>query len=99
MQQTLHVVQVRRGGQHLCARGNRLAPKPAVRPARRDQDTGVAPDAPDLRRVPVGQHEQLLSFAHDAEVYTSDDATEQLVHAFAAAWAKVMDLDGFDLRD
>ncbi len=31
-----------------------------------------------------------------AEVYASDDAREQFVHDFAAAWAKVMDLDRFD---
>jgi catalase-peroxidase len=33
-----------------------------------------------------------------AEVYASDDAKEKFVHDFAAAWAKVMDLDRFDLR-
>ena len=31
-----------------------------------------------------------------AEVYASDDAKEQFVRDFAAAWAKVMDLDRFD---
>jgi catalase-peroxidase len=33
-----------------------------------------------------------------AEVYASDDAREKFVHDFVAAWAKVMDLDRFDLR-
>ncbi|MDX6357705.1 MAG: catalase-peroxidase [Nocardioidaceae bacterium] len=33
-----------------------------------------------------------------AEVYASDDAQEKFVRDFAAAWAKVMDLDRFDLR-
>jgi catalase-peroxidase len=33
-----------------------------------------------------------------AEVYASDDAKEKFVNDFAAAWAKVMDLDRFDLR-
>ncbi|GHE46083.1 catalase-peroxidase [Streptomyces longispororuber] len=33
-----------------------------------------------------------------AEVYASDDAKEKFVKDFAAAWAKVMDLDRFDLR-
>jgi catalase-peroxidase len=33
-----------------------------------------------------------------AEVYASDDAGEAFVHAFVDAWAKVMDLDRFDLR-
>ncbi len=32
-----------------------------------------------------------------AEVYASDDAREKFVHDFAAAWAKVMNLDRFDL--
>ncbi len=33
-----------------------------------------------------------------AEVYASDDAREQFVHDFVAAWAKVMDLDRYDVR-
>ncbi len=33
-----------------------------------------------------------------AEVYASDDAKEKFVNDFVAAWAKVMDLDRFDLR-
>jgi catalase-peroxidase len=33
-----------------------------------------------------------------AEVYASDDAGEKFVADFVAAWAKVMDLDRFDLR-
>ncbi|WP_407561927.1 catalase/peroxidase HPI [Streptomyces sp. 184] len=33
-----------------------------------------------------------------AEVYASDDAKEKFVHDFVAAWAKVMDLDRFDLK-
>jgi catalase-peroxidase len=32
-----------------------------------------------------------------AEVYASDDAREKFVSDFVAAWAKVMDLDRFDL--
>jgi catalase-peroxidase len=32
-----------------------------------------------------------------AEVYAADDAREKFVQDFAAAWAKVMDLDRFDL--
>jgi len=32
-----------------------------------------------------------------AEVYASADAKEKFVNDFAAAWAKVMDLDRFDL--
>ncbi|WP_370415482.1 catalase/peroxidase HPI [Streptomyces fradiae] len=33
-----------------------------------------------------------------AEVYASDDAKDKFVTDFVAAWAKVMDLDRFDLR-
>ncbi|GAA2142675.1 catalase/peroxidase HPI [Glycomyces algeriensis] len=33
-----------------------------------------------------------------AEVYAADDAEEHFVRDFVAAWAKVMDLDRFDLR-
>ena len=33
-----------------------------------------------------------------AEVYASEDAKEKFVQDFAAAWAKVMELDRFDLR-
>jgi catalase-peroxidase len=32
-----------------------------------------------------------------AEVYASSDARETFVHDFVAAWAKVMNLDRFDL--
>ena len=33
-----------------------------------------------------------------AEVYASDDAQEKFVRDFVAAWAKVMDLDRFDVK-
>jgi catalase-peroxidase len=33
-----------------------------------------------------------------SEVYASDDAKEKFVHDFVDAWAKVMDLDRFDLK-
>ena len=32
-----------------------------------------------------------------AEVYASDDAQARFVRDFVAAWAKVMDLDRFDV--
>jgi catalase-peroxidase len=32
-----------------------------------------------------------------AEVYAASDAQQKLVHDFVAAWAKVMNLDRFDL--
>ena len=33
-----------------------------------------------------------------AEVYASSDAEQKFVADFVAAWAKVMDLDRFDIR-
>jgi catalase-peroxidase len=42
-----------------------------------------------------GSHSQLRAFA---EVYGSADSKEKFVKDFAAAWAKVMDADRFDLR-
>ncbi len=33
-----------------------------------------------------------------AEVYASDDAKEKFVREFVAAWAKVMNLDRFDIK-
>ncbi len=42
-----------------------------------------------------GSHSQLRALA---EVYASADAQEKFVRDFVAAWAKVMELDRFDLR-
>jgi catalase-peroxidase len=42
-----------------------------------------------------GSNSQLRALA---EVYAGDDARELFVHQFVAAWAKVMDLDRFDVR-
>ena len=41
-----------------------------------------------------GSHSQLRALA---EVYAQDDSKEKFVHAFVAAWTKVMNLDRFDL--
>jgi catalase-peroxidase len=41
-----------------------------------------------------GSNSQLRSLA---EVYATGDAEAKFVHDFAAAWAKVMDNDRFDL--
>jgi len=41
-----------------------------------------------------GSHSQLRAFA---EVYASTDSKEQFVRDFVAVWAKVMDLDRYDL--
>ena len=50
----------------------------------------------DSTRVDLlfGSHSQLRALS---EVYASDDAKEVFVRDFVAAWAKVMDLDRFDL--
>lgn len=42
-----------------------------------------------------GSNSQLRALA---EVYASSDAKEKFVHDFVAAWAKVMELDRFDLN-
>jgi catalase-peroxidase len=41
-----------------------------------------------------GSHSELRALA---EVYACDDAKETFVHAFVAAWDKVMNLDRYDL--
>jgi len=51
--------------------------------------TGTAVD------LVFGSNSQLRAIA---EVYASDDAKEKFVKDFAASWAKVMDLDRFDLK-
>jgi catalase-peroxidase len=43
----------------------------------------------------LGSHSELRAIA---EVYASTDSTQRFVTDFAAAWAKVMELDRFDLR-
>jgi catalase-peroxidase len=50
--------------------------------------TGTAVD------LVFGSHSQLRALA---EVYASADGEETFVHEFVAAWAKVMNLDRFDL--
>ncbi len=41
-----------------------------------------------------GHHSQLRALA---EVWAADDAHEKFIRDFVAAWAKVMNLDRFDL--
>jgi catalase-peroxidase len=78
-----------------------------------DQDTAWTPTSPteeefEGRDVQTGVHKGNASrvdlvFGSNsilralAEVYASDDAQEKFVRDFVAAWAKVMDLDRFDL--
>ncbi|MFJ2895416.1 catalase/peroxidase HPI [Streptomyces sp. NPDC087218] len=60
----------------------------------RDSATGEVKWTGTRADLVFGSHSELRALA---EVYASDDAKEKFVRDFAAAWAKVMDLDRFDL--
>jgi catalase-peroxidase len=60
----------------------------------RDRKTGEAKWTGTRVDLSFGSHSQLRAIA---EVYGSADAKEKFVKDFAKAWAKVMDLDRFDL--
>ena len=60
----------------------------------RDRATGKARWTSSRVDLVFGSNAQLRAVA---EVYASDDAAGKFVDDFAAAWAKVMDLDRFDL--
>jgi catalase-peroxidase len=60
-----------------------------------DADTGQARWTGSRVDLVFGSNSELRALA---EVYASDDAQEKFVKDFVAAWAKVMDLDRFDLR-
>jgi catalase-peroxidase len=60
----------------------------------RDRGTGELRWTATAVDLVFGAHAQLRALA---EVYAADDARETFVHDFAAAWAKVMNLDRFDL--
>jgi catalase-peroxidase len=59
-----------------------------------DRKTGMVKWTGSRVDLVFGSNAQLRAIA---EVYASDDAQAKFVHDFAAAWAKVMDLDRFDL--
>jgi catalase-peroxidase len=61
----------------------------------RDRDTGDIRWTATRVDLVFGANSQLRALA---EVYAADDAREQFVRDFAAAWGKVMELDRFDLR-
>ena len=61
----------------------------------RDRATGTPKWTASRVDLAFGSNSELRALA---EVYASDDAKEKFVHDFAAAWAKVMELDRFDLR-
>ena len=60
-----------------------------------DQATGQVKWTATSVDLVFGTNSQLRAIA---EVYASDDAQRKFVDDFAAAWAKVMDLDRFDVR-
>ena len=59
-----------------------------------DRTTGTITWTGSRIDLVFGSNSQLRAVA---ELYASDDAEAKFVHDFAAAWAKVMDLDRFDL--
>ncbi|WP_245672637.1 catalase/peroxidase HPI [Aldersonia kunmingensis] len=59
-----------------------------------DRVTGAAKWTATAADLVFGSHSQLRALA---EVYGSDDAKQKFVEDFVAAWAKVTDLDRFDL--
>jgi catalase-peroxidase len=60
----------------------------------RDRATGEVKWTGSRADLIFGANSELRAIA---EVYGSDDAKEKLVRDFAAAWAKVMDLDRYDV--
>jgi catalase-peroxidase len=60
----------------------------------RDRKTGALKRTGTRVDLIFGSHSQLRALA---EVYGSNDAQEKFVNDFVAAWAKVMNLDRFDL--
>ena len=60
----------------------------------RDAATGAVRWTGSRADLVFGSNSELRALA---EVYASDDAREKFVNDFVAAWAKVMDLDRFDL--
>jgi catalase-peroxidase len=59
-----------------------------------DRETGELKWTATSVDLVFGSNSQLRALA---EVYASDDARKKFVEDFVAAWAKVMDLDRFDL--
>jgi catalase-peroxidase len=60
----------------------------------RDRTTGAPKWTATRVDLAFGSNAELRALA---EVYASDDAKEKFVHDFVAAWAKVMNLDRFDI--
>ena len=62
----------------------------------RDRNTGESKWTATAADLVFGSHSQLRAYA---EVYASSDGEEKFVRDFVAAWAKVMNLDRFDLPE
>ena len=60
----------------------------------RDRKTGKVKWTGTRVDLIFGSHSQLRAFS---EVYAQDDSKEKFVKDFAAAWAKVMNNDRYDL--
>jgi catalase-peroxidase len=60
----------------------------------RDRTTGEPKWTATRADLAFGSNAELRALA---EVYACDDAKEKFVHDFVSAWAKVMNLDRFDL--
>ena len=60
-----------------------------------DRKTGAVKATATVVDLVFGSNSQLRALA---EVYATADAGDKFVADFVAAWAKVMDLDRFDLR-
>jgi catalase-peroxidase len=60
----------------------------------RDRGTGEVKSTGTAVDLAFGSNSQLRAIS---EVYASDDAKENFVHDFVAAWNKVMNLDRFEL--
>ncbi len=60
----------------------------------RDRKTGAVKWTATRADLVFGSNSQLRALA---EVYAQDDAKQRFVHDFVAAWAKVMNLDRFDI--
>ena len=79
---------------HLLDMGTAWKPAAAIYEGR-DRKTGALKWTATRADLVFGSHSQLRSLA---EVYASADAKEKFVHDFVAAWAKVMNLDRYELR-
>ncbi len=72
-------------------------------PSSKDDETYVGKDRATGKQKWVGSRVDLIFGSNSqlraiAEVYAQDDAKEKFARDFAAAWAKVMDLDRFEVK-